>query len=147
MRGTSAELKGRAITLYPEFDEFFFPSCCSGGMVGPGTGLPGEKALDLRHKFGINLAGIYRINEDTGKSTLLFGPGEVGAKTIIQDGDVGLCFRWIDKKTGDSVQLLKDETIRRLAGISDGLEVEPAPTGDIPTSTSGEQPPRSSPSQ
>lgn len=125
MKGNASDIRGGAIQFFPEFDEFFFPPGCAGAIIGAGAGT--EKALDLRHRFGINLAGIWRIDGDERK--LLFGPREVTKSTVIQEGDIGLVFRWIDKASGQSEQMLSDATVTELASAFPSNSAEPEQSG------------------
>lgn len=112
LKGT-AEERAKGLEFYPEFDEFRFPRNCWGAVLGPTScAKEGQRALDIRRNFRINLAGIWRRDAD--RRVLLFGPNEVGAKTVIEEGDIGLVVRWIDKETGDSVQVLSEGQVERL---------------------------------
>jgi len=119
LKGT-AEERAKGLEFYPEFDEFRFPQNCWGAVLGPTScAKEGQKALDIRRSFRINLAGIWRRDAD--RRVLLFGPNEVGAKTVIEEGDIGLVVRWIDKETGDSVQVLSEDQVERLGRYTPGI--------------------------
>eukprot|EP00448_Togula_jolla_P022170 CAMPEP_0170581200 /NCGR_PEP_ID=MMETSP0224-20130122/6913_1 /TAXON_ID=285029 /ORGANISM="Togula jolla, Strain CCCM 725" /LENGTH=1182 /DNA_ID=CAMNT_0010904321 /DNA_START=25 /DNA_END=3573 /DNA_ORIENTATION=- len=104
--------------FFPEFDEFHFPSNCIGAVLGPTQfAAPGQPALDLRARFGINLAGIWRLSETDEKHgrKLLFGRPHIGPGTTVQQGDIGFVCRWPNQSTGVSESVLPEDTMRELA--------------------------------
>lgn len=98
--------------IWPEFDEFDFPEKCVGGYIIPRAG---ERSLDLRRKFLINLVAIKRKTD--GKAIRVIGPSELDENVKIEQGDVGVVIRVPHKKSGFTRRVLKKATLDKLAKI------------------------------
>ncbi|MDB4405313.1 hypothetical protein N9199_01995 [bacterium] len=97
---------------WPEFDEFDFPETCVGGYIILRVG---ERFLDLRRKFLINLVAIKRKTD--GKLIRVIGPAELDQNVKIEQGDVGVVIRVPDGKSGFSRRVLTRASLDRLAEI------------------------------
>merc|ERR1712176_1314692 len=94
---------------YPEFDQFQFPENCHNAIVGPVSFCrkAGQKALNLRNAFDINLVAISRANAE------VLGPRDIGPDTEILPGDVGVVCR-VPVKCGFSKSVFTMEHYNKL---------------------------------
>eukprot|EP00812_Abedinium_dasypus_P008945 NODE_266_length_1724_cov_215.144997.p1 GENE.NODE_266_length_1724_cov_215.144997~~NODE_266_length_1724_cov_215.144997.p1 ORF type:complete len:325 (+),score=81.20 NODE_266_length_1724_cov_215.144997:373-1347(+) len=79
------------VPFLPEFDVFHFPEYCNNAVLGPPEfANEGQNALDLRHLFEINLAGI--VSEGGREPRWFPGPSEERGG-LVRKGDKGLIIR------------------------------------------------------
>lgn len=112
-------------TFYPEFDEFEFPENCHGAHIFPITAPQvgmGQRGMDLRAKFEINLIAVRRVTE--GHSEII-GHSKF-ANYEVRPGDIGVVSRIPDKDTGLSRRIVTDDMILRLAGAEHPVKTEEA---------------------
>lgn len=95
--------------FFPEFDQFEFPENCHYAIVGPVSFCrnPGQKALDLRNTFNINLVAIKR------EDGTIIGPIDLGPETEILPGDVGVVGR-VQATSGFSKSIFTLAHLRKL---------------------------------
>jgi len=102
----------------PEFDQFKFPDNCDNAVLGPEKfAKTGQKALNLRPNFEINLVGVKRGND-------LITNGKMGPAFAIQKGDIGVVARVPGRGDyfGVSRRIMTDEKLKKLASAK--LEVK-----------------------
>lgn len=95
--------------FYPEFDQFEFPTNCHGAIIGPVKfcARPGQKALNLRGAFSVNLVAIQRANGE------VLGPKDITPRTEICPGDVGVVCR-VPLPSGFSKSVLTKGHLQKL---------------------------------
>jgi hypothetical protein len=113
-------------TFYPEFDEFEFPENCHGAHIFP-IAAPqvrmGQRGMDMRAKFEINLIAVRRITE--GGSVEIIGHSKFPGYEV-RPGDIGVVARIPDNDTGLSRRIVTDEMIFRLSQAEHLVKTEEA---------------------
>lgn len=139
----------------PDFDAFVFPVHCVNAVLGPHSAgehifaKEGQNALNLRNKFGINVAGLARPD-----GTVLWWPG---ADVAVGHGDRGLVMRVPQSYADNDVQepslpsveldvikgLLEEDRFRQRLQLQDEASWKawsaniPEVPEDLPTSPKG----------
>mmetsp|Transcript_33079 Transcript_33079/g.73724 ORF Transcript_33079/g.73724 Transcript_33079/m.73724 type:complete len:525 (-) Transcript_33079:47-1621(-) len=101
-----------AVSFFLSFDEFDFPSSCSGAILGPPSlAKPGQKALNMRSTYGLNIAGIRRPHAEDDRAEEIIFPA--GAKTELMEGDIALVSRVPHSATGRGRSVIDDEQLQK----------------------------------
>mmetsp|Transcript_64022 Transcript_64022/g.152681 ORF Transcript_64022/g.152681 Transcript_64022/m.152681 type:complete len:527 (-) Transcript_64022:62-1642(-) len=101
-----------AVSFFLSFDEFDFPPSCAGAILGPPSlAKPGQKALNMRSTYGLNIAGLRRPHAHDDRAEEIIFPA--GAKTELQEGDIALVSRVPHSATGRGRSVIDDEQLHR----------------------------------